>query len=253
MLAQGRKRSYSQAGVGGSTAPSQRGPPVKKAKKPLAKRVRRLEKITKVQNVSRGLVEFSSGGVLVNAANPLLIKFSSQQGAGHDRYINSEAFAQTMILSANILSGQRNANFNSNQIRVILGFCRYDAIAVTAADVLQDLFGTATPSMNEQYMFKTESTREGLGTKYIIKSDKVHQWNNVVYYDGSGNQTSPYNKCFKEVVSLKNVKMEWPLSVHASASAPEYNCPFFLVFTANGTGHSFAYQWRQWFTHQAAI
>jgi len=253
MLAQGRKRTYSQAGVGTSTAPVNRGPPVKKARKPLTKRIARLEKINKKQQKSRSVREFNSGGTNVNYTAPLLLKFDAQQGGGPGGYSQSEAFAQTGIFSLGISMASRGTNYNNNAIRVIIGFIRHEGAAATASTVCSELFNSTTPNVFHQYAYKHLSPTEGLGTKYIIKSDKVHTWNPGNFYDGQATVTNPYCKFWKEVVSFKNVKMEWDAAQHAGVAPPEYNCPFMLVISQNGTGCDILYRYRQWFTHEACV
>lgn len=224
-------------------------------RKPLSKRIARLEKINKKQQKSRSVREFTSSFQGITYAAPFLLKFTAQQGNGAGGYQQSEAFAQTGIWSCTLIWGSRTANLNNNQVRIIIGFIRHDGGSATAASVCTDLFGTATPLSYTQYQYKHLANSEGLGTKYIIKSDKIHNVNTGVYWDaGAGVATTePATKSFKEVVSFKNVKMEWDASQHGGVNSPEYNAPFMLCISNNTTGAHIAYQYRQWFTHEAVV
>lgn len=256
MLAQGsRKRSQSQAGM----SQSRQAPPVLRVarppRKPLSKRVARLEKINKKQQKSRCVKELSNSFQAITYAAPVLVKFTAQQGNGPAGYINSEAFAQSAIFSMTLLWNSRTANLNNNQIRILIGFIRHDGAAATAGSVCTDLFGTATPFAHTQYVYRHFANTEGLGSKYIIKYDKVHNVNTGVYWDATAAlaTTEPATKTFKEIVSFKNVKMEWDASQHGGVNPPEYNCPFILFISNNNTGAHVAYQYRQWFTHEAVV
>ena len=136
-----RKRGVSQAGLAASSLATQ----MSKKRKPLARRVAKLEKLNKKQQKSRGHKEVVASANVTSAA-PLLVTFQSQQGNSPGQYRQSEAFAQTGIFDYWILANSRSANYNSNALRVIIGFIRHGAKSISASTVLNDLFGTSSPA-----------------------------------------------------------------------------------------------------------
>lgn len=245
MLSQGSRKRVSQAGVAPASA--------KKARVALSRRVHHLEKLNKKQRKTRKVAEAYASGQSVTNAAPHYMALSSSRGDSPSQYVANEAFLQTGILSVRMNFPSRTTNLNNSNFRIIGGFIRHDATTLTATGICQDLFGKTNPETLDQYEWKARTNREGLGTKYIIKLDKIYTFQDGIYYDTAipAATTMPHHKTVKLMLNLKNVRAEWDASSHGASNHPHYNCPFFLFITDNATGGTINAIYRQWFTDEA--
>lgn len=232
-----------------------------KSRMSVNKRVRRLEQVNKFQGSLRKYKESFVTAAAVTTAAPLLIYGPSiGPGTGQTTRIGNEVYFQTGALTMDLRVPSRTSNFQPTNVRIMAGIIKHGAnnggTILTATNVLNGIFGTtATGYAFAQYQPKVGSdTGDGLGTKYIVKYDKIFREGKGVYHDATGgfSYTMPVSKLIRVMLNFKNLKAEWPGDIFATTAPPDVNCPFFLIFTDNGNC-TLDYQYRQWFTEHAVV
>lgn len=223
-----------------------------------ATRIAKLETLSRAQNKTLKHKRFGAATATLDNANtgPLLVLFESKTGDGEDEFQGLEGFLSKTEVRMRLNLPVRTTNFNHNRFRVIMGYIKYDARGISATTLVNNLFGTSVPTSYSLYNTKGRTNEEGLGVKYIIKYDKIHNLGEGLYYTGSAQSTFAHSKLVVINANFfKNIQMSLVQSSDTVVGEPEYNCPFLLFITDVG-GTDLAnvdYLWRQFWTDQKTV